>query len=76
MDDEHILEGLHHRVDNAKRDIIKKIEDGKSFESAIIEIITDLKYSINGVSDQINEINNMIFYLKEDLKKLSDKVIE
>jgi hypothetical protein len=53
MEDDYILEALHHRIDNAKRDLLKQ---GKSTE----ESLQDIKFAIFGMYDQFDEIRKAL----------------
>jgi len=74
MDDEHILEGLHHRIENLKRDVIAKIQNNETFESIIITEIVELRDRLIKISDQNFEIISILIELKEEVKSISNKI--
>lgn len=64
MDDDHILEGLHNRIDNVKRDLLAKINNNREFNEAIITQLIQINLDMVVLSDQIFDVKILLKILK------------
>lgn len=71
---ESTLEGLHHRIDNVKCDLLNQINDNKAFEKSLINEIVEIKMSLYVMSRQFETLINKIQYITDSVDFLSQQI--